>query len=1049
MRRRLSLVAPFASVARAALAALALGAAPSRAAEPVDEAFFERFIRPLLVTRCQECHSGDEAEGGLRLDSRSGLLRGGQTGPAIAPGLAPAASLLVRAIEQRDGLEMPPDGKLPAEDVARIAAWVAAGAPWPADGGGTVPAAAAPPTPFIAPLAPDSPALAPRLALWLRADALSVEEGAPVWVWPDSSGHGRDAAATRGVRADGHGLPGTFVRSSTLGRRPAVRFTNDSGYATSPSIPVPVSGDAAYTLVAVVNLELHDVGNPHDGILGIGDPANPGADPGLPLAAILQINRAEDHALHVAGGWNHDASLGAGSFKPHYGRPTLLVAVKEPGPMRPSTRVFIDGLPVAVVEGRDTVPAIRHRADIGAFLGRAVSWSGSIRGDVGTALVFDGALADAERQGLEAWLADAYGLPLGGVHRVAAPTYSDAERAHWAYQPIADPAPPPVRAAAECPTSIDRFVVARLEALGLEPAPLAGRGDLLRRVTFDLTGLPPTPAEVAAFLADDSPEAFARVVDRLLASPAYGEHQARHWLDVVRFAETTANDANAVMSQAWRYRDWVVDAFNADMPYDEFLLRQVAGDLLPPSGDAARDAGGTIATGFLMIGPKALAETDKEQSRLDIVDDQIDVLGRACLGITLACARCHDHKFDAVRTADYHALAGIFRSTEPFQNEVRNATMWHEFPVPAGPGKDPITVMAPREGLPRDLRIHVRGNRFSLGAIAPRGVPGVVAAAADAAGVAGPAFPTIVAGQSGRLELARWLADPAHPLVPRVAVNRVWQQHFGRGLVATSDDFGTRGDAPSHPELLDWLARRFLEDRSSLKALHRRILSSAAYRRASRAPDALRAADPTNRLLGAHPRRRLSAEELHDAVLAAAGSLDRVPGGDSSARALLEKAEDIGAQIKPNRLAADDPLYATVTKRALYLPQVRNMLPDVLALFDAADPNGVTARRNETTVASQALFLMNSPFVTAQAERFAESLLGAADLDDAGRVDLASRRALGRPATAEEVVEGLAFVAEATDAALASSPDVATRRLAAWRDFCHALLCSAEFAHLE
>ena len=1048
MRRLLSFaLLPF------AVAALACLAAPSRAAEPVDDAFFERFVRPLLVTRCQKCHAGDEAEGGLRLDSREAIFRGGDSGPAIAPGVPPHETLLVRAVEQRDGLEMPPDGKLPADDVAGIVAWVAAGAPWPADATTRTPPGTAPPRPrVVAPVAPDSGALAASLQFWLKADSLALDDGAPVPVWPDSSGHGRDASATKGVRADGQGAAGVFVKSSTLARRSAVRFTNDTGYASSPSIPVPVSGDAALTLAVVVNLEPHDVGNPHDGILGLGDPANPGADPGLPLAAILQINRAEDHALHVAGGWNHDASLGAGSFKARYGRPTLLIAVKTPGPMRTTTRVFIDGEPAAIVEGRDTVPAIRHRADIGAFLGRAVGWSGSIKGDVGEALVFDTALLDEQRQGLEAWLGDKYALPLGGPHRVPPPSYSLAERSHWAYQPIGDPAPPPVRDPAACRTSIDRFVNARLDALGLVPSPPAAPADLLRRVTFTLTGLPPTPEEVAAFLADDAPEAFERVVERLLASPAYGEHQARQWLDVVRYAETTANDANAVMSQAWRYRDWVVDAFNADLPWDEFLACQLAGDLLPPTGDAAADAARTVATGFLMVGPKALAETDKEQSRLDIVDDQIDVVGRAILGLTLACARCHDHKFDAFRTSDYYALAGIFRSTEPFQNEVRNASMWHEFPVPVGPGRDPIVVMAPKEALPRDLRVHLRGNRFQLGAVSPRGIPGIfrrpsAVGAADDSGFAGVPAPFATTGGSGRLELARWIGAPDNPLTPRVVVNRIWQQHFGRGLVATSDNFGTRGEAPSHPELLDWLARRFLEDGMSIKVLHRRILGSATFRRSTAAPASF-AADPENRWLARHPRRRLAAEQLRDAILAASGRLDRTPGGDSSAKVLLEKAEDIGALIKPNRLAADDPSYGQSMRRSLYLPQVRNMLPDVLALFDAADPNGVTAARNETTVASQALFLLNSPFVAAQAAAFAASLLDGAAADDAARVDLACRRAFGRPAAPDEIAEALAFLADRT-AGTAESPDAATRRAAAWQAWCHTLLCSAEFAYLE
>jgi hypothetical protein len=324
---------------------------------------------------------------------------------------------------------------------------------------------------------------------------------------------------------------------------------------------------------------------------------------------------------------------------------------------------------------------------------------------------------------------------------------------------------------------------------------------------------------------------------------------------------------------------------------------------------------------------------------------------------------------------------------------------------------------------------------------------------APAVGAAGGAdgdhpSPLVTSGGSGRLELARWIASEKNPLTARVMVNRIWQQHFGRGLVATSDNFGTRGEAPTHPELLDWLACRFIESGWSVKALHRLILNSAAYRRAA-APEALRAADPDGRSIAAMTRRRLSAEQLRDAILAASGALDRVPGSDESAKVLLEKAEDIGAMIKPNRLAVDDPVYTTFTKRSLYLPAVRNMLPDVLALFDAADPNGVTALRNETTVPSQALFLVNSPFVRGQALAFARSLLADTSLDDAARIDRAHARALGRQARPEEIAEALDYVAAWTESTAGQARPTDSRREEAWQSWCQALLCSNEFAYLD
>ena len=469
---------------------------------------------------------------------------------------------------------------------------------------------------------------------------------------------------------------------------------------------------------------------------------------------------------------------------------------------------------------------------------------------------------------------------------------------------------------------IDRFVLGQLEAKGLSPAPQADKLTLLRRVTFDLTGLPPTPEEVAAFLGDDSPQAYEQAVDRLLASPHYGERWARHWLDVVRYADSTANDANAVMQFAWRYRNYVIDAFNRDLPYDQFLIEQLAGDLLPPTDSVETNTRRIIATGYLMVGPKALAETDKEQSRLDIVDDQIDVTGRAILGLTLACARCHDHKFDAIRTTDYYALAGIFRSTEPFQNEVRNASMWWEYPGAAGrrPGTDhgdgPERVGPAQPARPPARKsFHAGSDRAARRAAGRR---------ASRVQWARRAHSTPDPNQlsSGRLELARWIASSANPLTARVMVNRIWQHHFGRGLVATSDNFGTRGERPSHPELLDWLASRFVESGWSMKAMHRLIVLSNAYQQSGLSSTASRQADPDRRWLSSFPRRRLSAEELRDAMLAASGQLDRVPGTSESAEYLISKAEDIKVLIQAQPSRRRRPVLHDV-RQAEYLPAGR------------------------------------------------------------------------------------------------------------------------------
>ena len=535
------------------------------------------------------------------------------------------------------------------------------------------------------------------------------------------------------------------------------------------------------------------------------------------------------------------------------------------------------------------------------------------------------------------------------------------------------------------------------------------------------------------------------MVTRLLDSPQYGERWARHWLDVVRYADTTANDANAVMRYAWRYRNYVIDAFNRDLPYDQFLIEQLAGDLLPPADDLDTRIRRAIAPGFLMVGPKALAETDKEQSRLDIVDDQIDVVGRAMLGLTLACARCHDHKFDAIRAVDYYALAGIFRSTEPFKDEARNSSMWWEFPLFQPPGEKPFMVMAPQETTPRNLHVHLRGNRFTLGPVVPRGFLQVVA----------PESPTIAPSHSGRLELAYWIADSKNPLTARVMVNRIWQHHFGRGLVATSDNFGTRGERPTHPELLDYLAAEFVKNGWSIKKLHRLIVLSSTYREQSQRSDTAHESDSENRWLSHFPgKRRLdAAEELRDAILAVSGQLDRAPGTTEAADILWKEAEILDEKrgFAPNRLKGDHPFYSEFRKRSIYLPVVRNMLPDVLALFDGADPNNVTAVRNDTTVPSQALYLLNSSFVREQSRHFAARVLADDKASDDDRCQLAHRLALARPASTDELVASRGFIEAYLAATIAQArPESEYSRLSRrGRAYCQSLLCSNEFLYVE
>ena len=1019
-----------------------------------DEDQFESHVRPLLIQHCLKCHGSEKQEAGLRLDSRNAALRGGDSGPAISID-QPESSLLIRAVRQQDGLEMPPDGKLTITQIEHLLGWIRGGAVWP----GTVPS---PPTPnaaeqsAITAIAPDAAPLADSLQLWLRADALQLNDGEPVYVWPDESGHGRDLTATRGIRSGGVGEPGQYIRQSTLVGRSAVRFTSSTGMATSPDHRPDITGDAALTITLVLNLRQFSEHPSHSSVFGVGNPAGSG-DPGRPLAALIEIDQTQDYSLDFAGGWGHDAILAPGSFRPHFNKPLILTFVKQPGPIRETTRFYLNGqlagpLDDQPVTGRDTVPDIQYRDDIGIFLGRALTWCGAFEGDIAEVLLYNSALNDADRFAMELGLGEKYGLWIDQESTVAAAaTYSDQEQSHWAWQPLQQSTPPAVSDETWIRTPIDRFTLSALQEHFRQPASPLDRRQLLRRVTFDLIGLPPTPAETDAFLADRSPDALAIVVDRLLASPHYGERWARHWLDVVRYAETTANDANAVMRYAWRYRNYVIDAFNSDLPYDQFLTEQLAGDLLPPADDIAVNTRRSIATGFLMIGPKALAETDKEQSRLDIIDDQIDVTGRAMLGMTLACARCHDHKFDPIRATDYYALAGIFRSTEPFQNENRNATMWWEYSVPQANGAAPLTIMAPRETQPRNLRVHIRGNRFTLGKIVPRGMPGIINAvrSTNAADASPPPLPTVDPHQlsSGRLELAHWITSPDNPLTARVIVNRIWQLHFGQGIVATSDNFGTRGASPSHPQLLDWLAAELIRNNWSLKQLQRQIVLSNTYQQSSAGSS--EAAENSALAALSVQRRRLSAEELRDALLAVSGQLDATAGTSESGEFLYAAAEDINALIRPNRVAADDEFYTSFRKRSVYLPIVRNMLPDVLSLFDAADPNGVTTTRNQTTVASQSLFLMNHPFVRDQAAALAARLHQETPQSPEQRIDRAHQLAFGRRATAVEQTETAAFLMQIAESPAVADDAPEEREKLAWQAFCQALLCSNEFLYVE
>ncbi len=990
--------------------------------------------------------------------------------------------------------------------------------------------------------------------------------------------------------------------------------------------------------------------------------------------------------------------------------------------------------------------------------------------------------------------------------------FTDQQKNFWSFQPMSHPKPPVVKLERWGQSPIDRFILAELEARELQPAEIADKRTLVRRATFDLIGIPPTMDEVAEFLADNEPDAFARVIDRLLASPRYGERWGRHWLDVARYGDSNGLDENLAQANAFRYRDWVISAFNRDLPFDEFVREQIAGDLLPPDGDpndpivAAQQADRLTATGFLVIGAKMLAEDDPLKMQMDIVDEQVDTIGKAFMGLTLGCARCHDHKFDPLPMADYYSLAGIFKSTKSMlnfnvvaswnerplgspaalqqlaeqkqriaakQNEVNqlvaksnevlldeararvadyvraaareiyldksshsfgaefdkradktapppqgvqiieaenyqrgnalklstgygegigvilsngngewtaeydvtvesaglyqietryaaagarptqlslngqvikpealkevtgswnpDTQRWHiegsyEFkagvnvirlyrqpPLPhidkllvarvnvpivavGGPPAvesainlrpafvsqwrrlfektidDPSTpfaewrtllvsldaadatkrvdaaqqllqaadktgaelaavlvawkdlkaseagkaatelpdarqetlrkllfntaegspfavsknveddfpaevktalqsyrdeikqleatktklpeAMAVGEGTVEDLPIHLRGNHTTLGKDRlPRRFPRIVA---------GDQQTPLAADRSGRLEFARWLTDPSHPLTARVAVNRIWQGHFGEGLVRSPDNFGLLGDKPTHPALLDWLAMKLIERQGggeigsdaainlpitpppnlptswSLKRLHRSIMLSSAYQMQTTFNEVAFLADPDNRLWWRRNRRRLEVEAIRDSLFAVSGRLENVMGGT-----LLPT---------PNRgyvtgTANFFPQIYGSNRRSVYLPVVRSALYELYQVFDFADPTVLNGKRDSTTLATQALFMLNSPLVADQAGDIASGVL-ASDGDDPARVRRVFHVTLQREPTSSEVAQALDFVHRFEQSANTSGT-TAERRLAAWKGFCRTRLASSEFLFVE
>jgi len=634
----------------------------------------------------------------------------------------------------------------------------------------------------------------------------------------------------------------------------------------------------------------------------------------------------------------------------------------------------------------------------------------------------DKKLPDGQIAALETWVK--MGAPDPRATIGAQREWSDNKTNHWAWQPVKRVAIPPASNRGWCQTPVDNFVLAKLDENGLKPNPLADRRTLIRRATFDLTGLPPTPEEVQDFVNDTATNAFAKVVDRLLASPRYGERWGRHWLDVARYSDTKGQPKRAVEDNvnpfAWTYRDYVIRSFNEDKPYNLFILEQIAADRLQST---ARTPTNLAALGFLTVGDHFMGMQN------DIINDRIDVVTKGFLALTVTCARCHDHKFDPIPQKDYYSLRGILDSciepkVEPVISKISNTPEYLDYyrqreqlakvEETIQAGLPALRKNKDREGIKKaqqDLRqteraitqleltntaapmramvledlvrghdspVFIRGEPGNRGEMAPRRFLQVLS---------GPVRPVWTNG-SGRLQLALSIASANNPMTARVMINRIWEHHFGAGFVPTPDDFGMMSESPSHPELLDYLAVNFMTNGWSIKWIHRLIMLSSVYQENSTDNPRYAQTDPGNRLLWRANIRRLEYEPLRDSLLAIGGLLDTNLYGRPS----------------------DMRLHPDSTRRTIYDFVDRANLPDVMINFDFATPDMVTGIRHVTTVPQQALFLMNSPLVIQLARRLVALPEFAEMANDTNRVNFLYERIYQRPPSPEEREIGLEFV---------------------------------------
>ena len=616
---------------------------------------------------------------------------------------------------------------------------------------------------------------------------------------------------------------------------------------------------------------------------------------------------------------------------------------------------------------------------------------------------------------LTEWVRMGAPLPAGEVAAASVPGRAEVaireqDRRHWAFQPVRRPLVPKPPAT-EPPGSnpIDAFIFAKLASKGLASNPAASQRELIRRATYDLTGLPPTLEEVERFLSDASPRAWEDLVDRLLASPRYGEKWGRHWLDLVRFAESNSYERDGTKPHTWRYRDYVIRSFNADKPYDRFVREQLAGDEMP---DPDRDA--FVATGFYRLGIWDDEPADRDLARYDGLDDIVTTTGQVFLGLTVDCARCHNHKIDPIPQRDYYRLLAFFQNV----NQYRNGGPTDEVTLP-GAGDDKALGVTEAGGESPETFILARGNPALKGDKVEPGFLEVLGATEPVL----PKRPADAKTTGRRTALARWIASEGNPLTARVMVNRLWQYHFGRGIVRSPNNYGLQGDRPTHPELLDWLASEFVARGWSMKAMHRLIMTSRAYRMSSRArPEAL-ASDPANELLWRFDMRRLTAEEIRDTILAINGSLNLKMFGPG---VFVDMPKEILAtQSRPGDGWGKSPPDEQA-RRSVYIHVKRSLLTPVLESFDLAETDRSAPVRFVTVQPTQALGMVNGAFLNRQAEVFAQRLGREAGTDPEKQVRLALQLIASRPPTSIELKRGLDLI-EGLRTADHQSADVALK----------------------